>query len=564
MKPFFKKLAHVKKRQIAKKAIGLGAAAWAFKFGAMNSNVNNFPPTRVDSGQYTQRLKAQYSYQKTATVDDDEQSLTESQSVNSIRVKTGSGAVINIRKQQSQKNGEEINVSSVQPSEALKSASEVRSGDLGKSGPGPRAKADARRHAKTGSSSIFVNGFVPQSTYCHYHENAPLSCKTRVKLSDNQFQPKDDGSEMYDQNGNSKFDPKDYKGGPPPFENFDYDNSNHNRKNVDFSNERRMNYSYDGHAEKCFGMTENRNKPNRQRFQDKIEKYIQSPETERIDGSYRYETPAYHYKKLFYQICETRKPLMVSKSEISENKINQIRGGGKITEAGWLLITLWMLQQQSVGFQPVRQAPPPPHRQLFGGTSSFPRNNYFSKSSQTGGSLQMERPSDMPHQEYTSLTKEQRRNLPDARDGFIDVEGHPHLVARYGQVKFKTPAHGRVHDLPTNENGKTPKTEKNALTLRDSIVNMPNRKDIVWFDNGMYQGGTERGYDSVNLYDHETQVIAVFRKQENGECLFSTTCKVSAKEEAHLFESGGNFVTENNLKNPEVLPILKNLTNTEK
>ena len=92
-------------------------------------------------------------------------------------------------------------------------------------------------------------------------------------------------------------------------------------------------------------------------------------------------------------------------------------------EAAWLLITIWMLQQQSVGFQPVRQAPPPPYRQLFGGTSSSSRKNYFSKSSQTGVSLQMERPSAMPHQDFTPLTKEQRRNLTDPRDGIIDVEG---------------------------------------------------------------------------------------------------------------------------------------------
>jgi hypothetical protein len=105
MKVFLKRLAHVKKRQIAKKVIKFGAAAWAFKFGAINSYP---PPTPVDSGQYTQRLEAQYSYQKTATVDDDEQSLTESQSVNSIRFKTGSGAVINIRNQQSQKPGEDL------------------------------------------------------------------------------------------------------------------------------------------------------------------------------------------------------------------------------------------------------------------------------------------------------------------------------------------------------------------------------------------------------------------------------------------------------------------------
>ena len=32
-----------------------------------------------------------------------------------------------------------------------------------------------------------------------------------------------------------------------------------------------------------------------------------------------------------------------------------------MTEATWLLLTIWMLQQQSVGFQPVRQAPLPPH-----------------------------------------------------------------------------------------------------------------------------------------------------------------------------------------------------------
>ena len=229
----------------------------------------------------------------------------------------------------------------------------------------------------------------------------------------------------------------------------------------------------------------------------------------------------------------------------SQSVINALRAGdSRVREAAWLLITIWMLQQQSVGFQPVRQAPPPPHHQLFGGTSSFPRNNYFSKSSQTGGSLQMERPSSMPHQDFTALTKEQRRNLPDARDGFIDVEGHPKLTVRYNQVNFKTPKHGKIHGLPTNENGKTPKTEKNALALRDSLVKMPEREDIIWFDNGGYQKGTERGYDSVNLYNKDKRVIAIYKKQENGEYLFSTTCEVTPVEETNLYKSGGNYVTE--------------------
>ena len=124
--------------------------------------------------------------------------------------------------------------------------------------------------------------------------------------------------------------------------------------------------------------------------------------------------------------------------------------------------------------------------------------------------------------------------------------------------------HGPDHGLPTNDKGQTPKTEANALALRDSLVKMPNRKDIQWFDNGMYQGGTERGYDSVNIYDPETRVIAVFRKAENGEySRFTTTCRLTEIERKHLFESGGNFVTEKNLKNLEVFPILKNLTNNE-
>ena len=66
-------------------------------------------------------------------------------------------------------------------------------------------------------------------------------------------------------------------------------------------------------------------------------------------------------QELFHPTCEMKNPLVVPRSEISENTINRIRGGGTIREAAGLLITIWMLQQQSVGFQPIRQAPMPPH-----------------------------------------------------------------------------------------------------------------------------------------------------------------------------------------------------------
>lgn len=173
----------------------------------------------------------------------------------------------------------------------------------------------------------------------------------------------------------------------------------------------------------------------------------------------------------------------------------------------------------------------------------------------------MERPSVMPHQDFTALTKEEKRNLPDHRDGFIDVEGHPKLTVRYGQVNFKVPKHGHIHSLSVNANGKTPKTEKNTLALRDSLVKMPEREGIRWFDNGGYQKGTERGYDSINVYHKKERVIAIYKKQENGEYIFSTTCKVTPVEENHLYQSDGNYVTEAVLSNQNGLTVINPITN---
>ena len=189
-----------------------------------------------------------------------------------------------------------------QPSEALKSALKIRSGDSSKTGPGARAKADARRNAKAGKYSsgstiiLGADGFVPQNTYCRYHENAPLSCKTGVKVSDGPFQG--NGGNDQPPPENPKFDSSHYKGGPNPFiDKFDYDNPNYTRENTDFSSQKRINHAYDRHAEKCFGMKENRNKENLQKFEGKARRFIESPGTEKINGSYRYETPAYFYKE---------------------------------------------------------------------------------------------------------------------------------------------------------------------------------------------------------------------------------------------------------------------------
>jgi len=143
------------------------------------------------------------------------------------------------------------------------------------------------------------------------------------------------------------------------------------------------------------------------------------------------------------------------------------------------------------------------------------------------------------------------------------VKGHPRLVARYNQLEYKITKHGVVHNLPIDEKGKTPKTY--TPEFRDSIVNMPNRKNIIWYDDGMYQGGTKRGYNSVNLYDPNNKVIAVFRKDENGNySQFTTTCEVTPLEEQHLFASNGNFVTEAVLKSQKAVTIINLIPNKNK
>ncbi len=240
----------------------------------------------------------------------------------------------------------------------------------------------------------------------------------------------------------------------------------------------------------------------------------------------------------------------ISQEELITTLTN-LRGGSFVDVAAGLAIiaAIIIMASNANAFQPNPAAIVPPHLQWLYGKYGNQKPGYSSPS------LHMEKPSAMPHQDFTALTKEQRRNLPDARDGFIDVEGHPKLTARYGQVKYKTPDHGDNHGLPTNEKGKTPKTEANALSLRDSLVKMPEREGIQWFDNGGYQKGTKRGYDSVNLYDKDKRVIAIYKKQENGEYLFSTTCEVTGKEEAHLLESGGNYLTEAVLNNQKALTI---------
>ena len=161
----------------------------------------------------------------------------------------------------------------------------------------------------------------------------------------------------------------------------------------------------------------------------------------------------------------------------------------------------------------------------------------------TGSTLQITRPTAMPHQEFTDLTKEERRQLPHHHDKIIDVEGHQRLRIGFWQSRFKVADHGAVHGLPhsvkNNGGTKTEKSDDNALKMMRSIVDMPHRPKAIWFDQDdvTYQRGTDREFPAVYILDDDTKVVAVFNKQTGN---FVTTCQLTEKEETEL-KSTHNF-----------------------
>ena len=241
-------------------------------------------------------------------------------------------------------------------------------------------------------------------------------------------------------------------------------------------------------------------------------------------------------------------------SEISK-LINKIRGGGLIEAATALVVIVVMWQILGVGIEafvpnnlnrgwgvdkPNPFQPPgghlryPPVYDLF-----FPRKT--PDCTRPGSTLQINRPTAMPHEEFVGLPKEERRALPHSNDMKIIHEGRPELEVGFWQSRFKVGDHGAIHDLPytLNNNGgtKTEKTDDNALKMMRSIVDMPNRDNVQWFEDGTYQGGTDRGFEAIHIYDLDKRIIAVFKKSTGK---FVTTCELTAKEDAEL-KATGNF-----------------------
>lgn len=72
-----------------------------------------------------------------------------------------------------------------------------------------------------------------------------------------------------------------------------------------------------------------------------------------------------------------------------------------------------------------------------------------------------------------------------------------------------------------------------------------------WYENGSYQSR-----DSINLYDPEKRILAVYEKL-SGENYFLTTLKMTDRELEYFKSTNGQFVSEKILNFQQSLEIQK-------
>lgn len=162
----------------------------------------------------------------------------------------------------------------------------------------------------------------------------------------------------------------------------------------------------------------------------------------------------------------------------------------------------------------------------------------------------MKRPSAMPHDDFVSLSKSKKRNVPNIEDRIILKENEITLIVRFNQALYKVDDHGCVHELSYEvlESGatKTEKSEENTLKMMDSIEAMVGQavkdgdieKDSIIRWDGTFQGGTNRQYPAIHIIEPETRRIVTFRQDTRK---FITTCIMTEEEWLEIQGDEKNF-----------------------
>nr|UDP55602.1 hypothetical protein orf290b [Schizostauron trachyderma] len=154
------------------------------------------------------------------------------------------------------------------------------------------------------------------------------------------------------------------------------------------------------------------------------------------------ESPGYHpYLSLYNDYCPSgllmdsiERSSSVPQYSYSQNAITELRAGSsRVREAAWLLITIWMLQQQSVGFQPVRPVARPPHVKAA-------QNLLFGKPKPEQFLLTKNRNTNCSRQRFEELCRDQKTGRIDFSSidealGLLEAEGRGFVEGGYRTEK---------------------------------------------------------------------------------------------------------------------------------
>lgn len=132
-----------------------------------------------------------------------------------------------------------------------------------------------------------MDAFQPRTSYSHYnhYKKATSSHLSAKNVTSNEWID------------NLPLNcPSPFKGGPSPFIGYQY-NKDHTLQSLDFSNQKSENHFFDRHGESALNLKGNRNKETLAKTRTKLVEFASEPDTKRVEGSFRYEKPVYHYLK---------------------------------------------------------------------------------------------------------------------------------------------------------------------------------------------------------------------------------------------------------------------------
>jgi len=139
------------------------------------------------------------------------------------------------------------------------------------------------------------------------------------------------------------------------------------------------------------------------------------------------------------------------------------------------------------------------------------------------------------------MTRSEKRFTLDRRDANISTDRCEHdFILNYWQLKEKFSKHYGLFDIvPQSETV----CEGDVLIFRDHSLAHQKTAD-EWYVDAQFQAGTERNWTTINVYDSNTGILAVYIKKEGGPCPFLTVCKLTKTEKAWLRWTNGNFLTD--------------------